>query len=195
MAFERKWDVVPPQTFASDGTAQGIVTLIDTAGFKVKQVAYIRSNTLPTAIQVQIKRVISSTMLIVGKVDNKIASWTPFDLSAYTAASGAVIGAESQDKNNIPGDDHYAAIYESDPTVADRVIPVDQYGNLISQNNPLPVQPVGSAADKDWDDLLLGRDPVTQDITTATYKKNGNVVRVLTLTYDGNENLEEVKKS
>lgn len=195
MALERKWNAVPPQSFTANGSAQGLVTVLDTAGFKTKQVAYLKNNTIPNPLAVQVKRVLSPTQLIVGAIDNKIAQYISLDISAYTVVSGASIGAEEQNKNNVPSDDHYSAIYESDPTIADRVVPVDQYGNIISQNNPLPTQPVGSASDKDWDDLLIGRDPVTQDITTATYKKNGNTVRTLTLTYDANENLQEVKKS
>lgn len=139
MALERKWDTVSPQAFIADGTPQGFITLADTQGFRTKQVAYLKSTSNPIAVPVQIKRVLSPTVLVVGAVDNKIASWTPFDVSAYTVASGAVIGAEEQNKNAIPRDDHYSAIYESDPVVADRVISVDQYGRPYTPANTLPV--------------------------------------------------------
>lgn len=195
MALERKWNTVPPQAFAANGTPQGFITLADTRGFRTKQVAYLKSSTLPTAIPVQVKRVLSPTVLVVGRVDNKIASWQPLDISTYTVLSGAVIGAEEQNKNAVPTDDHYSAIYEGDPVVADRVIEVDQYGDFYDADNPMPVSVVGSAADKAWDDLLLARDPVTQDIAVATYKKGGNTVRTLTFTYDAFENLIEVKKT
>lgn len=138
MALEGKWDVVPPQSFTSNGTNHGLITVADTSGFKVKQTAYL-TKTATNPLPVQVKRVISSTKLVVGSVDNKIASWVPLDISAYTVVSGAAIGAEEQNKNNIPGDDHYRAIYESDPTCADRVIFVDQYGKFYDETNPLPI--------------------------------------------------------
>lgn len=130
MALEGKWDVVPPQSFTSNGTTHGIITVADTTGFKVKQTAYL-TKTATDPLPVQVKRVISSTKLVVGSVDNKIALWVPLDISAYTVLSGAAVGAEEQNKNNIPGDDHYRAIYESDPTCADRVLQVDKYGRAI----------------------------------------------------------------
>lgn len=139
MATERKWDAVPPRAFIASGTAQGVITLADTAGFKTKQVAYLSSSTIPAPLAVQVKRVLSPTKLIVGAVDNKIASWKPLDISAYTVVTGAVIGAEEQNKNNVPTDDHYSAVYESDPTVADRVVFVDKYGNFYDDTNPLPI--------------------------------------------------------
>lgn len=139
MATERKWDAVPARAFTADGTAQGIITLADTGGFKTKQVAYLLK-TATNPLPVQIKKVLSPTKLIVGAVDNKIASWLPLDISAYTVAAGCFIGAEEQDKvANPPDGDHYKAVYESDPTVADRVVFVDKYGNFYDNNNPLPI--------------------------------------------------------
>lgn len=159
MAFERKWEAVPPQSFISDASAQGLITVADTIGFKVKQSAYIRSNTLPTPLAVQVKRVVSRTMLIVGAVDNKIAQWLPVNLSAYTVASGAIIGAEEQSKNNIPEGDHYSAIYEADPIVADRVIEVDPYGDKYTHDNPYPVIRGGRQIVPDrYDEVVIVRD-------------------------------------
>lgn len=143
MATERKWDAVPPQFFSVNGTNLGLITLADTAGFKVKQTAYIKSQIFPN-LPVQIKRVLSPTQLVVGLVDNKIASWKALDISKYTLSIGAAIGAEEQNKNNIPSDDHYSAIYESDPIVGDRVISVDQYGQFFTPNNPAPVALFGT---------------------------------------------------
>ena len=127
-----------PQLFTVNGTAQGIITLADTAGFKTKQVAYLTKSLTP-ALAVQVMRVLSPTMLIVGTVGSSPAQWKPLDISAYTVVSGASIGAQEQNKNNIPSDDHYTAIYESDPTVADRVIWVDKYGQFYDKDNPLPI--------------------------------------------------------
>jgi hypothetical protein len=142
--LEQKWDAVSPQLLTANGTTTGQLQVADTAGFRIKQVAYLKdnSNTLP----VQVKRVLSKTLLIVGAVDNKIASWIPIDLSAWTTANGAAIGAEQQPKNNIPDKDHYSAIYESDPVVADRVVQVDKYGNYYDIDNPMPIVFDGTVA-------------------------------------------------
>lgn len=140
MALEGKMSAVAPQLFTANGTAQGIIALADTAGFRTKQVAYLKNGPSdPNPKPVQVKKVLSPTLLIVGAVDNKIASWVPLDISAYTTASSALIGAEEQNKNNIPQEDHYRAIYESDPVVADRVVFVDKYGNFYDKNNPMPI--------------------------------------------------------
>lgn len=136
--LEGKWDAVAPQSFTADGSSTGQIQVADTAGFRIKQVAYLKDNSNNT-LPVQIKRVLSPTLLIVGQVDNKIASWLPLDISAWTVAIGSRIGAEQQNKANIPTDDHYRAIYESDPVVADRVVQVDKYGNYYDDNNPMPI--------------------------------------------------------
>lgn len=138
MAIEGKMNAVDPRPFTADATAQGVITVADTAGFRTKQVAYLKGTALPDLL-VQVKKVLSPTKLIVGRVDQKIASWMPLDTSAYTVAAASVIGAEEQNKNNIPQDDHYRAVYESDPVVADRVVFVDKYGNFFDNDNPLPI--------------------------------------------------------
>ena len=139
MALERKWNAVLPQLFTVDGTAQGVITLADTAGFKTKQLAYLLKNAT-NPLPVQVMKVLSPTKLIVGAINAKLSGWMPLDVSAYTVASGASIGAEEQDKiANPPDGDHYKAVYESDPTVADRVVFVDKYGNFYDNNNPLPI--------------------------------------------------------
>lgn len=144
MAFERKWAAVPPQLFTADGTAFGLITIADTAGFKVKQSAYL-SNTANAKLAIQVKRVLSSTQLIVAIIDNaKMSNWLPLNIVAWTVTSGASISAEEQDKNNIPEVDHYKAIYEADPTVADRVVNVDEYGGFYGSANPLPVSITGT---------------------------------------------------
>lgn len=159
MALERKWDGVPARSFTADGSAFGHVTVEDTIGFYVKQSVALKSNTLPNPIAMQVKRVISPTQLIVGMIDNNIPSWRPVDISAYTLASGASISAEEQKKNEIPDKDHYAAIYEADPIVADRVIEVDPYGRKYTHDNPYPVIRGGRQIVPDmYDEVVIVRD-------------------------------------
>lgn len=194
MALEKKWLAVTTIPFTADGTSLGVVTVADTAGFKVKGICFLAANTQPV-LQLQVQRVISPTQLIVGKVGTTPEPTNYIDVSAYTVLLSASIGFPEQSKNKIKPDDIEQAVYEADPVVAIREILVDEYGRFYTPDNPLPTAPVGGVVDKDWDDLILTRDPVTQDITVATYKKLGTPVRVLTLTYDSDSNLQEVKKT
>jgi len=138
MAIERAWEAVPEQPFTANGSTWGLVTIANTAGFRVKQVAAITSESLPP-LPVQVKIVISETEMIVGSVDNKIANWPPLNISAYTLDIEAAISAQRQPKNNIMVEDALKAAYEADPVVALRSFGVDQYGNPWSQDNPMPV--------------------------------------------------------
>lgn len=139
MAFERAWSAVSPQSFTADGTRFGLVTVADSCKFRVKQSVYLK-NTAGALLAVQVKKVISPTQLIVGTINNaQIGQWPPLDISSWTVASGAAIGAEEQQKNKIQDGDHYLAVYEGDPVVADRVIPVDCNGNFYGPENPVPV--------------------------------------------------------
>ena len=138
MSYERKWAAVPPQAFTVNGGQFGLVTVASTAGFRVKQSAYLKNNS-DQNLSVQVKVVLSSTTLIVGYPDNQIANWKPINLSSWTVASGASIGAEWQNKNNISVEDINKAVYEADPVVAIRTLGVDQFGNPWSLTNPLPV--------------------------------------------------------
>jgi hypothetical protein len=141
-------------------------------------VAFLVSTSLPSPLAVQIKRVLNATTLIVGLPDNKIASWKPLDLSVYTVASGASISAESQAKSNMPGDDHYNAVYMADPIVADRVAMVDKYGNMNDKANPLHVtMGEGILAGILFDDIQTAY----PDPTTENYKYYLSTVLVATV--------------
>lgn len=195
MFIEKKRQKVLPRLLTADGTAHGLVTVTNTRGFFVKQKISIRSNTQPP-VTLEIKRFDSLFSFYVGPLpENKGKISDRSDISAYTVADGATIEAGEQDRPGIKQDEHQRAVYVEEPVVAKRVISVDEDGDYYNEDNPLPVVSVSDADDKAWDDVLLARDPVTQDITTATYKKNGNVVRILTFYYDAYENLSEVKKS
>lgn len=153
MAVEQKWLSVAPQLFTVDGSSLGIITIANTAGFKVKQRAVISATGLPDK-PVQIKRVISPTQMIVGpeplslqpafkQQGNQLLS-VRTDLSLYTMASGAFVYAPEQDKARLTVDDIWAAVYDQEPTVAIRTTPVDQYGQYYTDDNPLPVLFEGS---------------------------------------------------
>lgn len=170
MAIEQKWPAVAPQLFTVDGGAQGQITVADVRGFKVKQAVVIKSNTQPD-LRVQVKRVVKKTgRIIVGpfqdqQTQGKAGLRTTTDLSAYTVADSAYLYAEEQDKVRIKKDDQDAATYEQEPTVARRVVQVDQFGDFYDDDNPMPIAfdgtiTVGNVTiqDDDGDELEINPD-------------------------------------
>jgi hypothetical protein len=131
MAFEKKLQKVLPLAFTADGTEFGVITVSDTAGFRVKQIVAISSDTPQSEKALQVKDVISDTQLIVGLNDNKLGPQAYTDVSTYTVVLNSKISAAVQDKPGIPPDPHYFAVYEGDPVVADRVVNVDKYGRML----------------------------------------------------------------
>jgi hypothetical protein len=139
MAFERTWAPVPPRFFTLDGGTLGQVQIANTRGFKVKQHVVIAAVGQPNLI-LEVKRVLSSTLLFVGNIGDPITK--RIDISAYTTAASAYIYAEEQSKAKLTREDREYAVYEQEPTVAKRVILVDQLGEFYESSNPLPVTPV-----------------------------------------------------
>lgn len=137
MALERRWTGILPTLFIANGSAYGIVTIADTAGYRVKGKAVISATGLP-ALEVQIQRVLSSTQMVVGPVGSVPQPNNFTNIGLYTVALAASIAFPEQDKNKIRPDDIEQATYEADPIVARRVVPVDEYGNFYNDQNPLP---------------------------------------------------------
>lgn len=182
MALERKWLAITATPLTANGTSIGVITVADTAGFRTKQTAYLVSNTKQPA-QFQVQEVLSPTQLVLGPVGPKVGRQHFSDLSGYLVADGAAVGAEEQDKKaNPPDKDHYSAIYEADPVVADRVIFVDQYGRFYGPGNPLPIAFDGTIAvgnvtitDDDGDEMEVNPDgSINVNIVTA---QTNNVVK------------------
>lgn len=145
MSIEKKWAAVAPKLFTVDGNVYGIVSVADTSGIKVKQRIVISASTLPN-LQLQVKRVISNTQFIVGAFPTKVGESllsVRADLSAYTIALGSYVYAEEQDKSNLKPDDIWQAVYEQEPAVAIRTLPVDEYGRSFGSANPMPVSVTG----------------------------------------------------
>lgn len=145
MAFEKAWTVVPPTPLTFDGSSLGVIQVADTIGFKVKGLAQLSDST-GLKMVVQVNQVLSPTTMVVGKPGSSpsataggIASGAVVDVSAFTVANSATIGFAQQPKSKIKTDDIDEAVYENDPTVAIRTIPVDPYGKLYGPDYPLPV--------------------------------------------------------
>lgn len=147
MAIEQKWLAVPPKLFTADGGEFGQVTIANTSGFKVKQKVVLQASLLPQ-LELQVKRVVSKTSLIVGPLPGTTPNGLnkKQDIRAYTVAAGAFIYAGEQEKSKLKPDDILQAVYEQEPTVANRVLAVDEFGNPIGESNPLPVAFDGTIA-------------------------------------------------
>ena len=135
--FEKSWLAVAPTLLTSDGSTNGYIQVVDTIGFKVKAKVTLSATGQPN-LTVQCKRVISKTQMVVGPLNAPLNN-TQVDLSAYTLAAGAFIFQDEQPRVTIAPADIVQAVYEQEPTVAIRVIDVDQFGNPYDQNNPMPI--------------------------------------------------------
>lgn len=199
MAYERTLAAVPPQAFTADGTQFGVITIADTLGIKVKQEVVLNATGLPP-LSLQVKRVLSNTQFIVGP--NGLISPNNFkNITAYTIALGANVSAQEQNKVNIPEIDHYKAVYEADPTVADRVVPVDPDGNLYGPDNPMPVSFDGTIAIGDVSIVEGGNTMVVNpdgsiNVDATVTIPSGTIPNTWTeidMDYDSNNNLTEVQ--
>lgn len=133
--FEKRFAAVPAQVFTADGGANGSVSVPDTRLFKVKQQVIVSATGQPN-LELEVKKVLSPTSMIIGPSAGNINAFT--NLSAYTTAASAKIFANEQKRPTIGADDFERAVYEEEPTVAKRVILVDEFGNKYDEDNPLP---------------------------------------------------------
>jgi hypothetical protein len=139
--FEKKWAVVPVQLLVANGTTDGQLQIPDAFKLRVKQKLLLKSSTQPT-IQVQVKRVISSTTLYVGSPDGDIDDRT--NVSAYLVANGASVSNldPNQPRPKIGREDYDRAVYEEEPVVAVRTVLVNRGGEFVGsdKNSPFYVQ-------------------------------------------------------
>lgn len=142
MALERKWLAIPATPLTADGSTLGIVQVADTIGLRTKMRIGIYSDTAQ-ATDYQVQEVLSKTTFVVGPIGPKVGRGNFSDVSRFLVSENAMFRVAEQDKNNVPEKDHYSAVYEGDPVIADRVKPVDSYGRDYTESNPIPVIDVG----------------------------------------------------
>jgi len=135
MLTERKWLAIGARLFTSNGTANGVVSVLDTRQFRVKQKVIIKANALPNLV-LEVKKVTGPNTLEVG-LPGDINQRT--NLSAYTVALSSSIEAEEQVRSSIPDKEYERAVYAEEPIIAKRVILVDELGEYYSPTNPLPI--------------------------------------------------------
>ena len=193
MAIERYWEAVAPVAFIADGGADGTITLSSTAGFKVKQSVVVSAISLPNK-DLEVKKVLSATKLIVGPVVTTGKLIAREDLSLYTVASSATIRAAEQKKALLPPNDIIQAVYEQEPAVAIRTLPVNQLGNpTTNMDGSYNVNVLNKFFKKPFDDIQLTYDPVTQEIVQAESYYQSALVETLEFTYDEYLNLIRVR--
>lgn len=134
--MEKRFAAVPPQAFTANGTVNGVVTIADTSLFKVKQKVILYQPSITDPLNLEVKAVLGPTQMQVGPVGGPVVN-NFTDISAYTVALGAFVIANEQLRPIITSDDYERAVYEEEPTVAKRVVVVDQFGSKINQANPL----------------------------------------------------------
>ena len=139
MAIERLWEEIPARPLTVDGQANGLITLASTINFRVNQKVKLTSTSQPALVLV-VKRVVSSTQMILGPDDKNIKSSA--NLSLYTVAAISVVSAVEQNKTSIPEKDQLQMTLEREPVNARRVFQVDDFGNPIgtTPENPLHMQ-------------------------------------------------------
>lgn len=128
MAFERSWEAVPPRAFIADGGAAGEIQIETSCGFKVKQEVII-SATGEDSQQLEVKRVLSPTLILVGPKNRGIDKVS--DLTAYTVAKNSQIRALQQNRNSPGNEIIEKVVYEEEPTVAYRTTDVDKFGRML----------------------------------------------------------------
>jgi hypothetical protein len=154
MSLEKRFAAVSAQVFTANGGTNGSISIADTRLFKVKQHVVI-SATGQINLELEVKKVIGPTSMIVGPITGSINTFT--DLSAYTTATTASVFANEQRRPTITADDFERAVYEEEPIVAKRVILVDEFGNKYDTENPLPT-----------DATLVGQTASTNAVTSVS---------------------------
>jgi len=137
MAFEKRWPTVAVQLFTANGSADGRLETSDTRAVKVKQKILLKSNT-QTTLLVEVKRVISKTVMYVGLINDNIDGRV--NISNFTVVDGANFSNldDKQPRPKIGIEDFARAVYEEEPACAIRTMGVDQLGNAWNELNPTP---------------------------------------------------------
>jgi hypothetical protein len=191
MAFEKRYARIAARPFISDGKANGELEIADTASFKVKQKVVITATGEPN-LELEIKAVLSDQLIKVGPMSSNI--FQVKDISAYTLAKNSAILADEQPRSGITGDEIRRAVYDEEPTMANRSVIVDKYGRYWDSVNPLPVtQITEESQNKNWDKIIIARN-CDKDIEKVTFLKNSEEIRVYDLFYDSDKDLIEVDK-
>lgn len=186
MAREKWWDSIPVQSFTSDGTSDGLVTVNSAIEYHVKQNVIVKGNALPDLL-LTVKRVLTENTLVVGTSGTGINIFE--DISLYTVSANASIEAPSQNRPSIDQKEFTRAVFAEEPATAWRTLQVDQLGNPINKDNRFPVDAEVTVdtlqlLDKAYDSGTETYPSSTQEIvTTLIGGLSGTPVQRVTLNY------------
>jgi len=131
---EKNWPNIILTPIAVD--AQGIVTVSSTEGLKVKQlISFINAG---NSQLFEIKKVFSDTQFVVGDPKKPIGS-----IIVPVGFDGGTANVPEQQRNTIAEGYVIRSVYEEEPTLALRTVPVDWLGNKYDAKNPFPVNVIG----------------------------------------------------
>jgi hypothetical protein len=173
--LEKRFYAVPPQAFTADGTTDGVVTIAANACilFKVKQKIYLSASGLPD-LYLEIKEIDNEENIQVGPIPGTLnvpgantGITARTDISAYTVALGAAIFADEQKRPAIDNIEIIRATYQEEPTAAVRSIMVDDCGNTVNAENPLPVSLEGT--------IQIGNVSIVEGGNTMTVNPDGSI--------------------
>lgn len=180
---EKRIYAVPPQTFTSNGTSLGKLTIDDVRPFMVGQIVILLSDT-QQPINLKIKRITDRHTIFVGEVDKPIQSRV--DISAYTVTDNARISAAEQPRPTVPEQEVERNTYAEEPIVARRVIPINPFGEYVNESED-------GIVPQEFDDVILTRD-LDGDVTNAKFYFEAVLIRELELTYDLNKDVIRVRQ-
>jgi len=143
---EKKYYSIPDQPFVADGTSNGLVTIASTYGYKVGMFISLKSDSMQPRI-LKIKRIISETQFHVG--DDKTKIWQYSDITGFLVSDNAVVCFSEQERPVIHINEIQRQIYEEEPTIALRTMPVDWMGRPYTIDNPLPTKSTDTSTSVD----------------------------------------------
>lgn len=134
--LEKRFRAVSPQAFVANGTANGVITIVNATLFKVKQEVLVEATGLPQ-LELEVKDIQNITTMIVGPRGGNIRG--TINISAYTTGLGANVFANEQKRPPIDYAEIMRGVFEEEPAVALRNLLVDKLGSPYDSTNPLPV--------------------------------------------------------
>jgi hypothetical protein len=129
---ERTWVAIGPTSVTADGQENGILTVEDTGGYKVKMKVTLQSDSFQQR-RYEIKQILSRTEMRLGEVGTNHNSRA--DLTDWVLVDNPILKSPEQDRPNIPPADYERAVYEEEPIMAKRVVPVDRFGNTYGKSH------------------------------------------------------------
>lgn len=152
MTTLRKWPKIS-KSLITNGSNTGLVEVRDIAGLYLFQKVSMRSNVIPETKNLQIIEILSNTVVRLGEF-SKEKKKILVDLSIYLAVDDSLIFAPSQRMTDIDYETIIQETFERFPVDAWRMVPVNDKGELISENNRLPVSSTSNFCVNDIDETV-----------------------------------------